>query len=88
MSYLIEGAVVKEQGITFAIVVVKHTITKNSKENLEATNAYRHVFPNMPIILMGKDSQGKSTYFGQQDIVKFLAKIDPHRIPWRRYIIK
>jgi len=87
MSYQIEGAIVKEQGITFAIVVVKHTIIQSSSENQEAINAYRHIFPGMPIILMGQDSQGKSTYYGPEDIVNFLAKVDPHRIPWRRYII-
>lgn len=87
MSYQIDGAVVKEQDLTFAIVLVKHTIIKKSSENQEAINAYRHIFPGMPIILMGHDAEGKSAYYGPKDIVKFLAKVDPHRIPWRRYII-
>jgi len=86
MSYQIEGAIVKEQGTTFAIVVVKHDIIQTN-ENKEAVNAYRNVFPGMPIILMGKDSLGKSAYYGPKEIVSFLSKVDPHRIPWRRYII-
>lgn len=87
MSYQIEGAIVKEQDITFAIVVVKPHIIQSRSETKEARNAYSHVFPDMPIILMGKDSQGKATYNGQKEIVRFLAQTDPRRIPWRRYII-
>jgi len=87
MSYQINGAIVKEQGNTFAIVVVKPHIIQSSSETQEARNAYRHIFPGMPIILMGEDSRGKPAYYGRKDIVNFLAKIDPHRIPWRRYII-
>ncbi|GAB6153558.1 hypothetical protein JCM17380_23080 [Desulfosporosinus burensis] len=87
MSYQIEGAIVKEQDITFAIVVVKPHIIQSNSEIQEARNAYSHVFPGMPIILMGKDSQGNATYNGKKEIVNFLAQIDPGRIPWRRYII-
>jgi len=87
VSYQIDGAVVKELGITFAIVVVKPHIIQSTTETQEARNAYRHIFPDMPIILMGEDSQGKPAYYGRKDIVNFLAKTDPSRIPWRRYII-
>ncbi|MCB8818715.1 MULTISPECIES: hypothetical protein [Desulfosporosinus] len=87
MSYQIDGAVVKEQDITFAIVVVKPHIIKSSVETQAARDAYRHIFPGMPIILMGENAEGKPAYYGRKDIVKFLAKVDPHRIPWKRYII-
>ncbi|KGK91565.1 hypothetical protein DP73_03040 [Desulfosporosinus sp. HMP52] len=87
MSYQIEGAVIKEQGVSFAIVMVKHDVVENITENQAALDAYSYVFEGMPIILMGHDSQGKSNYYGSEDIVYLLAKVDPHSIPWRRYII-
>lgn len=87
MSYQIEGAIVNDQGVKYAIVVVKHDVVQHIGENEEAINAYRHIFPGMPIILLGKDWQGKSTYYGPKEIVNFLATVDPNRIPWRRYII-
>lgn len=87
MSYQIQGAIVKEQGLTFAIVVVKPHVIQSRNETQKARNAYRHIFPGMPIILMGRNSQGKTTLVGRKDIVHFLVKIDPGRIPWRRYII-
>ncbi|KUO75295.1 MAG: hypothetical protein APF81_17570 [Desulfosporosinus sp. BRH_c37] len=87
MGYQIEGAIVKDQGITFAIVIVKDETIQNTSKSKEAMDAYRHIFPDMPIILLGRDSQGKSTYCGPKDMVNFLANVDPNRIPWRRYII-
>ncbi|MDQ7095632.1 hypothetical protein REC12_18745 [Desulfosporosinus sp. PR] len=87
MSYQIEGAIVNDQGIKYAIVVVNHDVVQHINKNEEALNAYRHIFPDMPIILLGKDWQGKSAYYGPKEIVNYLAEIDPHRIPWRRYVI-
>ncbi|WP_407310674.1 hypothetical protein [Desulfosporosinus sp. SB140] len=87
MSYQIEGAIVNDQGVKYAIVVVKHDVVQQINKNEEALAAYRHIFPDMPIILLGKDWQGNSTYYGPKDIVNFLSTVDPQRIPWRRYII-
>ncbi|AET67010.1 hypothetical protein Desor_1348 [Desulfosporosinus orientis DSM 765] len=87
MSYEINGAIVKEQDLTFAVVAVKPHIFENDKEIQKARNAYRHVFPGIPIILMSQDSQGRATYSGKKNIVQFLATVDPRRIPWRRFII-
>ncbi|WP_088226747.1 hypothetical protein [Desulfosporosinus sp. FKB] len=87
MSYQITGSVVNDQGVKYAIVLVDHDVVQNISQNEEAINAYRHLFPGMPIILLGRDWQGKSTYYGQKDIVDYISQIDPQRIPWRRYVI-
>ena len=34
---------------------------------------------------MAQDSRGIPTYDGRTDIVRFLAKINPARIPWKHY---
>ena len=80
----IEGAIVKEQGQTFAIVVVKQHVL-NSNERDQAQNAYSDYFPGMPIVLMAQNSQGRPTYYGRHDIVNFLSKIHISRIPWEKY---
>ncbi|MDP4159420.1 MAG: hypothetical protein Q8911_06590, partial [Bacillota bacterium] len=66
---------------------VNHDVARNTVENIKALDAYKHLFPDMPIILLGRDYKGKSTYCGQEDIANFLANIDPNCIPWRRFII-
>lgn len=79
-----DGAKIKEQGVTFAIVVVKpHILTSPSKEKVRAS--FIPFFGNIPIILMAQNSRGIPKYDGRPDIVRFLAKIHPARIPWKHY---
>lgn len=81
-----DGAVIKEQGVTFAIAVVKsHVLSSSSRE--ETRQSFASYFPNMPIILMSHDSHGTPTYHGRTDIVKFLANLHPSQITWRRYTV-
>lgn len=80
-----EGALIKEQGITFAIVVVKPNIVQNSMQAVETQNGFSTVFPGVPIVLMAQNSKGVPTYFGRKDIVQFLANISISRIPWKEY---
>lgn len=80
-----EGAVVKEQGVTFAIVVVKPHVLNSSTECDDARRGFRVVFPGMPIILMAQGARGVPTYQGRTDIVRFLANVHPSRIPWKQY---
>lgn len=83
----IDGAVVKEQGVTFAIVMVKKTAMQNAQDAAETRAAFQGIFPGMPIVLASQDSRGVFEYHGRPDIVKFLASIAPSRIPWRRYTV-
>jgi len=80
-----EGALIKEQGITFAIVVVKPHVLNSTIECDSARCGFMSVFPGVPIILMAQDSRGVPTYQGRTDIVRFLSKVSPARIPWKRY---
>lgn len=83
----IDGAVIKEQGVTFAIVVVKPHVIQSTFTANEARQSYAGLFPGMPIILMAQDSKGIPTYQGRNDIVKFLANVHPSMIPWKRYTV-
>lgn len=80
-----EGAVIKEQGVTFAIAVVNPSVLDYSATREEIRQGYERFFPGMPIILMAQNGRGVPTYHGRNDIVKFLANIDYRRIPWKRY---
>ncbi len=79
-----DGALIKEQGVTFAIVVVKpHVLTSTEKESIRL--GFMRYFRNIPIILMAQNQKGIPTYDGRKDIVRFLANIHPSRIPWKHY---
>lgn len=82
----IDGAVIKEQGITFAIAIVKASVLSSSNRE-SVRNGFVPLFGNIPIVLAAQDSKGRFTYSGRTDIVKFLANINPAQIPWKRYTV-
>jgi len=80
-----EGAVVKEQGVTFGIVVCKRSVLNSTSDRNNMVAFGQQAFGPVPIVLMAQDSKGVPTYWGRDDIVKFLANVHPARIPWKRY---
>ena len=84
----LRGAVVREQGVTFAIIIVKkHVVDSRFRAN-ETIEALQSEFPNMPIVLMAQDHRGRPTYYGRHDIVNFLKNINIKRIPWKVYYLR
>ena len=83
-----DGAVVEEQGVTFAIVVVRRGILSQHSSSIEKVrNSFQPYFPGVPVILMEQDSSGRPKYHGHKNIVNFLVNIHPSRIPWKTYTV-
>lgn len=80
-----DGAVIREQGVTLAIVLVKPHVVQSTTESQRAIRAFQRRFPGMPVVLMGQDARGVPTYFGCPDIVRFLSRVPVEAIPWKRY---
>ncbi len=81
----LQGAVIKEQGVTFAITVVKNHILHSPIQCQQTAQSLQPMFPGMPIVLMGQDSRGTPGYWGRKDIVNFMRNVHPSRIPWKEY---
>ena len=82
-----DGALIKERGVSFAIVVVKPNVLDYSTEREQARQEFSRYFPGVPLVLMAQNSRGIPTYHGRQDIVNFLANINPAAIPFKRYSV-
>lgn len=80
-----QGAVIKEQGVTFAIVVVRQSVLNSVSESSRAMASFRSYFPGLPIVLMTQDGRGVPSYRGRQDIVNFLANVPLQAIHWKVY---
>lgn len=79
-----DGALITEQGVTFAIVCVKPSVlSRSDKESVRAQ--FSSFFGFVPTVLMAQNSKGIPRYDGRRDIVKFLSRIHPGRIPWKHY---
>jgi hypothetical protein len=82
-----QGAVIREQGQTFAVVVVKRHVIDNRSTAADAIASFNPAFPGMPVVLMAQDSSGRPTYYGRPDISRFLANTPMRAIPWREYTV-
>ncbi len=81
------GSIIKEQGVTFAVVLVKKHVIDNRIEADRLIQGLRmQIFQGIPVVLMNRDS-GRTQTYGRNDIARFLANIDPGRIPWKKYRI-
>ncbi len=84
---VVHGAVIIEQGVTFAIVAVKPSVTQYTARITAFRQEMSYYFPNMPIILMSQDAGGTPHYYGRKDIVDFLKSVRLDQIPWKTYHI-
>ena len=83
-----QGALIKEQGVTFAVVIVKKRIIDNRAEASKASKALAPAFPGVPVVLMAQDHQGLPTCYGRRDISRFMANVPLTAIPWREYTVQ
>jgi hypothetical protein len=82
-----EGALVREQGVTFAIVIVKPHVLHSNLEADSVAVGFQPAFPGVPIVLMAQNGRGVPTYRGRRDLVNFLSRVPVQAIPWRRYTL-
>lgn len=82
-----QGAKIREQGVTFGILIVKPYVLQNAtaREDMQAFGV--RAFGPIPIVLMSQNVHGVPTYWGRQDIVRFLSKVPTYCIPWKEYTI-
>ena len=82
-----EGAVIREQGVTFAVVVVRSSTLQNTLEATQTIRSFQPVFPGLPIVLMAQDGRGQPTYYGRRDLSQFMTNVPLRNVPWRRYTL-
>jgi len=79
-----QGAVIREQNITFAVVIVEKHVIDSRDEAGQAIAAFNPLFPGLPVVLMAQDYRGTPTYFGRRDIARFMADVPLEAIPWKQ----
>ena len=82
-----QGAVIKEQGVTFAVVIVKKHVLDNQNGADKAIQSFAPLFPGHPVVLMAQDHQGRTSYYGREDIAGFMANVPLSAVQWKEYTI-
>ncbi len=82
----ITAALVKEQGITFAVVLVKPHVVNSPSESGDLIQQLYTIrdFHNIPVTLAAQ-SGGRALYRGRNDIVNFLKRFPLSALPWKTY---
>ena len=80
----ITAAVVREQQTTCAVVVVRPTAMQPHNRD-RTQRQLQPLVPGLPLIHVSQAHTGTPTYWGRSDISRFLAAIDPARLPWREH---
>ena len=81
------GALVREQGVTFGIVVVNRHVLDDTGRANNVSRGFGHIFGAAPVVLMAQDHAGRAKFFGRSDIVRFLSRVPMRAIRWREYTI-
>jgi hypothetical protein len=82
----LDAALIREQGVNFAVVVVKKSVLTNlSRRDSVALSFSRQYFGGVPVVLMAQSSNGVPTYYGRPDLVKWLANVPVEVLPWKRW---
>lgn len=80
----ITAAMIREQGVEFAVVLVNRQSTQPATRKATARSV-QPLFPGRPVVLCSKDSRGTPSYFGRRDLVQFLANVFMEQLPWKKY---
>jgi hypothetical protein len=80
-----DAALIKEQGVSFAVVTVKRGVITQSSPREQARAQFSRSFGGVPVVLMEQDTSGTPTYHGRTDLVKLLANCFVEQLPWSRY---
>lgn len=79
------AALVREQGVTFAVAIVKNHVLSSSATADQTIRAVSHALGCPLVVLMGESN--RRLRGNRQDVVNFVSRIDPSRLPWRKWTI-
>jgi hypothetical protein len=81
----VDAALVREQGVNFAVLSVKAHVLNSPTERTRVVQSFAGVVGGRPVVLMAQDARGRATFWGRSDIVRFLSAVPLGALPWRRY---
>lgn len=82
------AAVIVEQNVTFAVVLVRPEAYNDKNFADQLIDSLGPAFGGVPVVLMVQDAQGTPTYYGRSDLSNFLANVPLESMPWKKYILK
>lgn len=73
-------ALIREQGISFAVALVKDSVLEFPSQRADAVTELS-LRLGVPVVLLGERHYRT---FGREDLVRWLRAYHPSQLPWRR----
>lgn len=80
-----KAALVREQGITFAVVLVKNHVLNCSTTADQTIRSASAAMNCSLVVLMGESN--RKLRGNRQDVVNFVSRVHPSRLPWKTWTI-
>lgn len=81
----LHAALVREQNVTFAVAMMKDHVLNNPSTADHQIQAVAAALGCSLVVLMGE--RNRKLRGNRKDVVDFVARIDPSRLPWRKYTV-
>lgn len=81
----LHAALVREQNVTFAVAMMKDHVLNNPSTADQQIQAVAAALGCSLVVLMGE--RNRKLRGNRKDVVDFVARIDPSRLPWRKYTV-
>lgn len=83
----VQGAVLEEQGIRFAIFKVEKEIFDVPGRARDKMISIQRQFPDMAVVFVSKEPGKTPSFFGRPDIVKMMMTANLDDVEWKEYIL-
>ncbi len=81
----LNAALVKEQGVTFAVVRVKNHVVNCNTTSDQMIRSVAAALGCQLVVLMGESN--RKLRGNRQDVVNFVSSIHPARLPWKKWTV-
>lgn len=81
----LKAALVREQGVTFAVAMVRNHVVLCQQQSAEAMRAVSVALGCPLVVLMGETNQRLRG--NRADVVRFVESVHPARLPWRTWTV-
>ncbi|MEY8838893.1 hypothetical protein AB9K41_07655 [Cribrihabitans sp. XS_ASV171] len=79
------AALVREQGVTFAVALVKNHVLNSPTQADELIQDVSRVLGCPLVVLMGESN--RKLRGNRRDVVNFVSRLHPSQLPWKKWTI-
>jgi hypothetical protein len=83
----VQGAVLEEEGIKFAVFKVEKDIFEVPGRARDKMISIQRQFPDMAVIFMSKEPGKAPSFFGRPDIIRIMTAANMDDVEWKEYIL-